>query len=245
MANVRSTTTGSLTATGSVTLTKPHTHTMCVAHIAGTYGTVTFVFEGSLDGTNYFALHAYRHDTGALVTGTVAPTDNAEQAWLVPCAGLTHVRARVTAISSGTAAFHLSSASYQVQPLTALNATTFGATTFGGDVTLSGAELTLNDVASVTATGSAQGDAAALPQQINIVAAADGTKGVVLPAAAPGVMRLVYNTHASNGLKVYPASGDDINDGTQDAAVTVEGKTLAIFVALDTSTYAAIFTANS
>lgn len=81
---------------------------------------------------------------------------------------------------------------------------------------------------------------------LNTVSAADGTKGVKLPASpvAGDVVR-VYNLHASNGLKVYPHSGGDINDGTGDAAVTIEGKTLALFECVDGTTWAAIFTANS
>jgi hypothetical protein len=105
--------------------------------------------------------------------------------------------------------------------------------------------LALTNAATLAATGSAQGDAAAIVSQITYVSAADGTTGVVLPSATAGLIRIVYNLHASDGLKVYPASGDDINDGTTDAAVTIEGKTMAIFIALDSATWAAIYTANS
>lgn len=99
---------------------------------------------------------------------------------------------------------------------------------------------------AVAAAGSAQSDAASLTRgSLNYVSGADGTKGVVLPENVPGARVEVYNLHASNGLKVYPASGGDINDGTQNAAVTIEGKTLAIFVAVDGTTWAAIFTANT
>lgn len=101
------------------------------------------------------------------------------------------------------------------------------------------------DVATVAAAGSAQGDAAALSEGYNTVSAADGTKGVVLPTAVLGKKVWVYNEHASNGLKVYPNTSDDINDGTVNVAVTIEGKTLASFVALDATTWASMFTANS
>lgn len=100
-------------------------------------------------------------------------------------------------------------------------------------------------VATLAGAGSTQGDAAAIAAEVTQVTGADGTVGVVLPAAVPGLRRYVYNTHASNGLKIYPASGDDINDGTTNAAVTIEGKTLATFVALDNTTWAAQYTANS
>lgn len=103
-----------------------------------------------------------------------------------------------------------------------------------------------SSVYSVAATGSAQGDAAALKEDaLNTVSAADGTKGVVLPAAAAGSRCRVYNEHASNGLKIYPASGDDINDGTTNAAITIEGKTVAVLEAIDGTTWTAVFTANS
>jgi hypothetical protein len=56
---------------------------------------------------------------------------------------------------------------------------------------------------------------------------------------------LVYNEHATNGLKVYPATGDDINDGTANAAITMEGKGLAWFIPLDATTWAATFVVNT
>lgn len=241
-------TSDSLTTTGSVTLTKPAPDTLTVVQISGTYGTCTFVFEGSIDGTNFFALAAHRYDTGALVSGTIAPSDDAEQAWAVPSVGLVKIRARVTALSTGTATFTLHSGAFVgLPPTLSLSSGTFGATTFAGDVSVdAGAELLIKDVGTVAAAGSAQGDAASLATyQTTYVSAADGTKGVVLPAAVAGTLRLVYNTHATSGLKVYPASGDDINDGSADAAVTIEGKSLALFLALDAATWGAIFVVNT
>jgi hypothetical protein len=99
-------------------------------------------------------------------------------------------------------------------------------------------------VAAITAAGTVQGDAAALTGVVN-TATGDGTVGVVLPTAAAGLFVAVYNLHATAGLKVYPATGDDINDGTTNAAVTIEGKTLALFFAVDATTWAAIYTVNS
>ncbi len=101
------------------------------------------------------------------------------------------------------------------------------------------------NVASVAAAGSAQGDAAALTAGINTVSAADGTKGVILPAAKAGLVVEVYNEHATNGLKVYPATGDDINDGSANASITMEGKGIARFTGLDTTTWAASYVVNA
>jgi len=97
---------------------------------------------------------------------------------------------------------------------------------------------------AVDAAGSVQGDAAALGAGLNVVNAADGTKGVILPAAYAGLKVRVYNTVAASGLKIYPAVGDDINDGATDAAITIEGKSLAILEAVDGVTWAASFVAN-
>lgn len=114
-------TTGDLTATGSVSLTtKSVKDTLTLVQLSGTYGTVTFVFEGMIDGTNWFAVAAIRQDTGAVVTGTISPSDNAEQVWKVPSEGLAGIRARVTAIASGTATFSLWSSSYVGVPFTSV-----------------------------------------------------------------------------------------------------------------------------
>lgn len=99
--------------------------------------------------------------------------------------------------------------------------------------------------ATVTAAGSSQATATELASRFTQVDGADGSVGVRLSNAAIPCECFVYNTHATNGLKVYPHSGGDINDGSQDAAITIEGKSLAIFVCLDGTTWAAIYTVNT
>lgn len=59
---------------------------------------------------------------------------------------------------------------------------------------------------AITATGSAQGDAATLTSGMSIVAGADGTKGVILPAGQVGDECTIFNNSGST-LKVYPPSG--------------------------------------
>ena len=66
-------------------------------------------------------------------------------------------------------------------------------------------------VASVAATGNSQGTAAALSEGINVVTAADDTKGVVLPTAVAGMVVIVKNTVSGKTLKVYPATGAAVN----------------------------------
>lgn len=98
---------------------------------------------------------------------------------------------------------------------------------------------------TLAAVGSDQAGAAQLVTRLTQVTGADGSVGVRLPGAKPNEEFRVYNPHATAGLKVYPHSGGDINDGTTDAAVSIEGKSLAIFVGLDGTTWAAIYTVNT
>lgn len=101
------------------------------------------------------------------------------------------------------------------------------------------------DVGTLAAAGSAQGDAALLVNSFTSVSGADGTVGVILQDEPTGTQRWVYNSVATNGLKIYPATGDTINGGSANAAITIEGKTLALLVKVDGTNWAVIFTANT
>lgn len=75
---------------------------------------------------------------------------------------------------------------------------------------------------SLAATGSTQTDAALVVASITIVTAADGTKGVRLPAVFPGESCTLFNNSGST-CKVWPPSGAAITVvgtglGTADAA---------------------------
>lgn len=100
-----------------------------------------------------------------------------------------------------------------------------------------------SDVGTVAAAGSNQGTATAITKLVTYVTASDGAKGVVLPAAATGLVAEVYNTVAA-ALLIYPNTSDDINDGTANAAITIAAKSHARFVAVDATTWAAQYTAG-
>lgn len=85
-------------------------------------------------------------------------------------------------------------------------------------------------VAAVAATGSTQGNAAALSEGLNVVSAADGTKGVVLPTAVAGMTVIVKNTAAA-ALKIYPATGGTINALSANAAYSITNLTSTLLVA--------------
>jgi predicted RecA/RadA family phage recombinase len=75
-------------------------------------------------------------------------------------------------------------------------------------------------VASVTAAGSVIGDAAQLSTGLNLVTGADGTKGVILPVAVPGMVVYVKGLTAGV-LKVWPKTGATINGLSASAALSL------------------------
>lgn len=74
------------------------------------------------------------------------------------------------------------------------------------------------EVGTIAATGTVQADAAVLTATNNLVTAADGTKGVVLPVNEPDMSVHVVNTSAVSDLKVYPDLGSTINGAAANAA---------------------------
>lgn len=100
--------------------------------------------------------------------------------------------------------------------------------------------------ATVAAAGSDQAGATEIKSRYTQVTGGDDSVGVRLSSAGQFPCEVyIYNTHATGGVKVYPHVGGDINDGTQNAAVTIEGKSLAVFVCMDGTTWAAQYTANT
>ena len=128
-----------------------------------------------------------------------------------------------------------------VQKALRLEACTIENTPIGAVTPSTGAFSGLSlSVTAVAAAGNDNTNAAALGAGINIVSAADGTKGVILPAAVAGKVVIVKGTAAAI-LKVYPASGDQINELTvTTGALSMASKTAAIFVAADATTWYSI-----
>lgn len=89
---------------------------------------------------------------------------------------------------------------------------------------------------TVAATGSAQGDAAALAEGFNFVTGADGTKGVILPTPYDGMVVTVKNRDSDNAiLKVYPTTGKAVNALSANAAISLAVKVPARFTYLDST----------
>lgn len=82
---------------------------------------------------------------------------------------------------------------------------------------------------TLAATGSVQGDAAAIVTDAVGVTGADATKGVILPNTAAKIV-VVHNTDGSNMLKVYPNSGAQISgNGTNNAQTQIASSVNAYF----------------
>lgn len=97
------------------------------------------------------------------------------------------------------------------------------------------AATNLLGVAAVTATGSAIGDAAQLSQGLNVVTGADGTKGVILPVAVPG-MQVIVKGVTAGVLKVYPKTSSTINALSASAAISLASGAIPVTFVASTTT---------
>ena len=98
------------------------------------------------------------------------------------------------------------------------------------------AVISSTTVTAVAAAGNSQATGGALVAGINIVSAADSTKGVSLPAApAAGTVVIVKSTVAGQTLPVYPDAAATVNAIGSHAAITMAALTSAIFVASSTT----------
>lgn len=96
------------------------------------------------------------------------------------------------------------------------------------------------NVESVTAAGSVQSDAAAIPSKSSpafVLATGDGTVGISLPKATKGKLFYVKNLAAGSALKVWPATGDAINALSANSAISMAAATSAVFIAKDSTTW--------
>ena len=90
-------------------------------------------------------------------------------------------------------------------------------------------------VTAVTAAGSVIGDAAQLSQGINVVTGADGTKGVILPVAVPG-MQVIVKGVTAGVLKVWPKTGATINALSASAALSMTTGAMPLILVATSST---------
>jgi hypothetical protein len=124
---------------------------------------------------------------------------------------------------------------------TTITGATISGGTISGATSVSAADVTTTGglylkSATVAAAGSTQANAAAVSDGFTLVSAADGTKGVVLPAAVAG-RTVILKNNANAVLKVWPASGDAVNAIAADSNYVLAAFTSSLLVAYDSTTW--------
>lgn len=120
------------TSTGTVVLGLGG-EAVAVVYLSGTYTGLSGVFEGSIDGTNYFTVQAYDVGTGKQLTGATS-LSAANKAVFIFVTGLTHLRFRATALSTGSVLVTIvnSQSTPPVDPVNTIQYTTSAGTTATG-----------------------------------------------------------------------------------------------------------------
>ena len=84
---------------------------------------------------------------------------------------------------------------------------------------------------AVTAAGSTQATATLLTRPINNITTVAASTGVIFPAAVPG-MRIIVRNGGANILRIYPASGAQINTLGTNTGLQLETSATIEFVAV-------------
>lgn len=236
------TTTSSTAATGIASFPKAQTDTLTQCAISGTYGTVTFVFEGTIDGTNWFPVAANLMSTWAPANGTIAPSDNAESLYNIPnTAGLSAVRLAVSAIASGTLVVTFQSGSFVGLPSPpSANLASYG------NVSSTGAILSSSPTGGV---GYASGAGAAVTQGTSrtTTVVCTGMSGAITLFSAAGSATpfsfTVTNTSVAIGdvIHLSQRSGTDVYTTQQVTAVANGSFRITLANASGTTTEQPVF----
>lgn len=96
---------------------------------------------------------------------------------------------------------------------------------------------------TLTATGSAQGDALAMRDDINIVTTAAASTGVILPSNTQPSDVIVIANHGANSLSVYPPTGGKIANGSANAALALAATKTGIYISINGTDFAAVISA--
>jgi len=143
---------------------------------------------------------------------------------------------RLDVVMGGTANLRVIGNGGTETPLTVSGAASGNVTVGTGNLVFgtSGKGIT-HAAATLAALGSAQGDAAAIVSRATYVTASDGTKGVILPATpTAGDQYIILNTVAAV-LKIYPGTGDAINNTAANGSVSIAADAAAFCVATSAS----------
>jgi hypothetical protein len=110
-------TTGALTAVGSVTVTNLNDACSALVVLQGTFS-ATMLFEGTVDGTNWFVIQGTRADSNsAITTAGLALAFTAQTfAYKLDLNGVTQMRVRCSAFTSGTINVSIAPSPHSMEP---------------------------------------------------------------------------------------------------------------------------------
>lgn len=94
----------------------------------------------------------------------------------------------------------------------------------------------------LTATGSTQGTALALPTDFNVFTTVASSTGAILPATGINIQvtdTIIVVNHGANALAVYPPVGGTISTGATNASLSVPAGKTAWFLVVGTNAFAA------
>jgi hypothetical protein len=112
-------TTGNITANGQTVQISTNRTSNLMIYCTGTFAGANCTFEGSLNGTNWFAVQGVRSNANTieLVTGVLGAAP--AYAWEVSVNGMNFFRVRATAFVSGTQVWQFQPAPYATEPIPA------------------------------------------------------------------------------------------------------------------------------
>ena len=111
-----------------------------------------------------------------------------------------------------------------------------GAWFYDAGVGFSGALNTVLSVDNISAAGSSQGTATALPADFNRIITVTAGQGVVLPAAKAGMDIFVLN-HGANSVQVYANGSDTIDDIAGSTGVPQMVKSVVLYTCYATGSW--------
>ena len=95
---------------------------------------------------------------------------------------------------------------------------------------------------TVSAAGTVQGDATELTAACNLVTTVASGAGVVITSGYPEDSQMRVFNGGANALKIYPPSGGAINNGSANAAISLQAGDGVVLARLSSTVWGAIFT---
>ena len=219
-------TTGNITGNGQTVACDVSRASNVMLYCTGTFSTVNCAFEGSIDGgTTWFAVQAVRSNANTVETTTGNLSAAPAYAWEMSVNGLTNVRVRATAFTSGTQVWRIQPAPYATEPIPAIQV---AAVTQSGSWTLAAGTALIADVSPgvrTTATNAAL---------VSKLIAAGTTNATSVKASAGRVYGWSYSNTAASAryVKLYnKASAPTVGTDTPVMLIAIPaGQSVTQFV---------------